>query len=164
MVILCYANFVELNKKYEYIYYISKVCKYHIFCTSNSLYGIIIIQQTDGFIVIYTQLTFGDLDNHLCNNTRDNIIKFPTEKTKNYTQNLEFTRRGKPKAKPADSVKTLEEIEKIKKYFLERREYRNYCLFIVGISTSYRIGDLLKLKFSNFFSEDYSWKHEIDVI
>ena len=164
MVILCYENFVELNKKHEYISYISKVYKSHIFCTSNSLYDIIIIQQIDGVIVIYTQLTFGNVDNCLCNNTRDNIIEFPIKKTKNYTENLEFTRHGKPKAKPADSVKTLEEIEKIKKYFLDRREYRNYCLFIVGISTSYRIGDLLKLRFSNFFNEDYSWKREIDII
>ena len=65
-------------------------------------------------IVIYTQLTFGNVDNCLCNNTRDNIIEFPIKKVKNYTENLEFTRHGKPKAKPADSVKTLEEIEKLK--------------------------------------------------
>ena len=80
MVILCYENFVELNKKHEYISYISKVYKSHIFCTSNSLYGIIIIQQIDGVIVIYTQLIFGSLDNCLCNNTRDNIIEFPIKK------------------------------------------------------------------------------------
>ena len=112
MVILCYENFVELNKKHEYISYISKVYKNHIFCACKFLYTIINVQQIDGVIVIYTQLTFGSLDNCLCNNTRDNIIEFPIKKVKNYNENLEFTRHGKPKAKSANSVKTLEEIEK----------------------------------------------------
>ena len=115
-------------------------------------------------IVINIQLTFGNLANDSCKNTSNNVIDFPAKKHKNNTQNLEFTSHGKRKAQAADSVKTLEEIEKIKAYFINRKEYRNYCLFIIGITTGYRCGDLLNLKFSNFLNEDYSWKQEIDII
>lgn len=104
---------------------------------------------------------------------KDNIIQFPKAKNNlnitkqdlgtNISTSL-YTSHGKPKATAADSIKTLEEIELIKKYFLDRKEYRNYCLFIVGITTGYRCSDLLSLKFSNFFNEDYSWKIEIDII
>ena len=115
-------------------------------------------------VVINIQLTFGNLANNSCKSTSNNVVGFPAKKHKNNTQNLEFTSHGKKKDQAADSVKTLEEIEKIKAYFLNRKEYRNYCLFIVGITTGYRCGDLLNLKFSNFFNEDYSWKQEIDII
>ena len=49
---------------------------------------------------------------HLCKNTNSNVAYFPNKKYKNNTQNLEFTSHGKRKAQAADSVKTLEEIEK----------------------------------------------------
>ena len=107
-------------------------------------------------IVINTQLSFENLADYSCKNTNGIIFDFPIKSHKNNTQNLEFTSHGKRKAQAADSVKTLEEIEKIKAYFINRKEYRNYCLFIIGITTGYRCGDLLNLKFSNFFNEDYS--------
>ena len=115
-------------------------------------------------IIINAQLTFDNLCDYSCKNTKENIVEFPIKKAKNNTLKSNFTSQGKPKAKPTDSVKTLEEIEKIKKYFLDRKEYRNYCLFIIGITTVYRCGDLLSLKFSDFFNKDYSWKREIDIV
>ena len=115
-------------------------------------------------IVINIQLSFENSADYLCKSTNSNVVYFPVKNHKNNTQNLEFTSHGKRKAQAADSVKTLEEIEKIKAYFINRKEYRNYCLFIIGITTGYRCGDLLNLKFSNFFNEDYSWKLEIDII
>ena len=133
----------------------------HILSTSVWFCVIIIIQQNNGVIIINTQLTFENLFTYSYKNTNENVIKFPTQKAKNNALKSNFTSQGKPKAQPADSVKTLEEIEKIKKYFLDRKEYRNYCLFIVGITTGYRIGDLLQLKFSDFFNQDYSYKDEI---
>ena len=136
-----------MNKKHEIYTIISNVCKMHILSTSIWFYSIIIIQQNNGVIIINTQLTFKNLCTYSYKNTNQNAIKFPTPKAKNNELKSNFTSQGKPKAQPADSVKTLEEIEKIKKYFLDRKEYRNYCLFIVGITTGYRIGDLLQLKF-----------------
>lgn len=135
----------------------------HILSTSIWFCGIIIIQQNNGVIIINTQLTFENLYTYSCKNTNENVIEFSTQKAKNNALKSNFTSQGKSKAQSADSVKTLEEIEKIKKYFLDRKEYRNYCLFIVGITTGYRIGDLLQLKFSDFFNQDYSYKDEINI-
>lgn len=108
-----------------------------------------------------TQLSFYDLNVEPYEKTFDNIIKFSAKKS---AKMFEFKKLEKPKPTPANSVKTLEEIEKIKKYFLDKREYRNYCLFIIGITTGYRISDLLSLKFSNFFEDSETWKHEIDIV
>lgn len=112
---------------------------------------------------MYAQLTFESIGNYLYKNSKENIVNFPVKKAKNNTLKSNFTNQGKPKAQAADSVKTLEEIEQIKKYFLDRKKYRDYCLFIVGITTGYRCGDLLSLKFSDFWSGDYSWKRKIDI-
>ena len=108
-----------------------------------------------------TQLSFYDLNVELYEKTLDNVIKFPEKKS---AEIPEIKKLDKPKPTPADSVKTLEEIEKIKKYFLDRKEYRNYCLFIIGITTGYRISDLLSLKFSDIFENSETWKREIDII
>lgn len=150
----------------------------HILSTFTWFCDIIIIQQNDGVIIINAQLTFEDLGIYSCKinnestaicpikttkNGSTNIINFPIKPVKNNNLYPNFTSQGKPKAQPADSVKTLEEIEKIKKYFLDRKEYRNYCLFILGITTGYRIGDLLSLKFSHIFNKDYSFQRVIDV-
>ena len=107
------------------------------------------------------QLSFYDLNVEPYEKTFDNVIKFPAKK---YAKMSEIKKLDKPKPKPADSVKTLEEIEQIKKYFLDRKEYRNYCLFIIGITTGYRISDLLSLKFSNFFEDYETWKRDIDIV
>ena len=47
---------------------------------------------------------------------------------------------------------------------MDRKEYRNCCLFIIGITTGYRISDLLSLKFSDFFEDYKTWKREIDIV
>ena len=102
-----------------------------------------------------TQMSFYDLNYETARESIENIIEFPVKKV---------FKLDKPKPKPADSVKTLEEIEQIKKYFLDRKGYRNYCLFIIGITTGYRISDLLSLKFSDFFEDYKTWKREIDIV
>ncbi len=107
------------------------------------------------------QISFYDLNYEITKPISDNIIKFPVEKV---SENLGIKSSDKPKPQAADSVKTLEEIEKIKKYFLDRKEYINYCLFIIGITTGYRISDLLRLKFSDIFEDYETWKREIDII
>jgi integrase len=44
-----------------------------------------------------------------------------------------------------EPIKDIEKIEEIKDVLLEK-SYRNYMIFLVGINTGLRIGDLLKLK------------------
>ena len=108
-----------------------------------------------------TQIKFKEFEKEIHKN---NIIEFPNRKLKHKKTSSKYTSKGIPKATCADSVKTIEEIEKIKKYFLDKKEYRNYCLFIIGITTGYRCGDLLNLKFKDVLNENYTFKREIDII
>lgn len=108
-----------------------------------------------------TQISFYDLNYETTKQIPNNIIQFPVKKV---SENLRYISSVKPKPQAADSVKTLGEIEKIKKYFLDKKEYRNYCLFIIGITTGYRISDLLNLKFSDIFEDYETWKREINII
>ncbi len=55
-------------------------------------------------------------------------------------------------------LKELEQINSLKDYFLERGETRNYVLIVLGLNTSLRISDLLKLRWKdvyNFMAEHY---------
>lgn len=65
-----------------------------------------------------------------------------------------FTSDGRPVPKAADSIKTIKEVNKIRNYFLDKKEYRNYMLWMLGICTAYRCGDILSFKFSDIFEED----------
>lgn len=49
-------------------------------------------------------------------------------------------------------IRTNDEIEKLKEYFLERGEVRNYVLITMGINTALRISDLLELKWGNVWN------------
>lgn len=51
----------------------------------------------------------------------------------------------KRKKQPANPIKKVEQVYDIQDY-LKAKSYRNYILFILGISTGYRAGDLIKLK------------------
>lgn len=49
-------------------------------------------------------------------------------------------------------IRTKEEIERFKNYFLERNEVRNYTLFILGINLPLRISDILSLKWKDVYN------------
>lgn len=59
--------------------------------------------------------------------------------------------------------KSKNDIEKLKRYFIKKNQYRNYCLFVCGINLGLRVGDLLALKINDFFS-DGEFKEEIKLI
>ena len=66
--------------------------------------------------------------------------------------------------KTADSIKTTDEVNKIRNYFLNKQQFRNYTLWMLGICTAYRCGDILSLKFSDIFEEDkITFKTNISV-
>ena len=48
-------------------------------------------------------------------------------------------------------IRERREIEILKKYFLQKCEYRNYALFVVGMNTALRISDLLALRWKNIY-------------
>lgn len=54
-------------------------------------------------------------------------------------------RRKRKKKQAASPIKDIEQVYDIQDY-LRAKSYRNYMLFILGISTGYRAGDLVKLK------------------
>lgn len=69
----------------------------------------------------------------------------------------------KPKAQAADSIKTLDEVDMLFQHFLQRKQYRNYALLVTGMSTAYRIGDLLRLTYADFFKDDDIFRFEFDM-
>ncbi|MDE6942360.1 MAG: integrase, partial [Lachnospiraceae bacterium] len=56
-------------------------------------------------------------------------------------------------------IRNQNDIETIKKYFLEKDQYRNYALFVVGINTALRISDLLNLDWRDVYNFDsHTWR------
>lgn len=53
-------------------------------------------------------------------------------------------------------IRTKEEIEQMKTYFLSKNRYRDYALFVTGINTALRIGDLLELKWVDIYDSSKS--------
>ena len=53
-------------------------------------------------------------------------------------------------------IRNVADIQRLKKYFLDRKEVRNYAMVTLALNTSLRIGDLLNLQWQDVFdfSED----------
>ena len=49
-------------------------------------------------------------------------------------------------------IKNIKDIQRLKAYFLERQEYRNYAMVTLALNTSLRIGDLLHLKWGDVYN------------
>ena len=61
-------------------------------------------------------------------------------------------------------IRTLEEIEQMKSYFLSRNRYRDYTLFVTGINTALRIGDLLQLKWMDIYDANKNmYRRHIEI-
>lgn len=51
-------------------------------------------------------------------------------------------------------IKNEEKLEKFKEYYLTKKPaYRNYAMIILGLNTAFRIGDLLRLQWSDVFNQ-----------
>lgn len=48
-------------------------------------------------------------------------------------------------------IRNTQDIEAIKQYYLGKKQYRNYALFVLGINTALRISDLLTLEWKDVF-------------
>lgn len=76
-----------------------------------------------------------------------NVLEMMNEKgeiMKNVKSNSGPPKRRKKK-QPANPIKEIGQVYDIQDY-LKSKSYRNYILFILGIGTGYRAGDLVKLK------------------
>ena len=50
-------------------------------------------------------------------------------------------------------IRNKKDIEKIKNYYLQRKEYMYYAIFVVGINIPIRISDLLDLKWGDIWDD-----------
>lgn len=57
------------------------------------------------------------------------------------------------KAQEVEPIKSIKNINRVKRYFLSKEEYRNYTLFVLGINIGLRAGDLLSLKMEDVLEE-----------
>lgn len=60
-----------------------------------------------------------------------------------------------------EPIKSIEDINRIKQFFLDNNRKRDYTLFTLGINTALRISDLLKLKWGQVydFNQQKFYKH-----
>lgn len=60
-----------------------------------------------------------------------------------------------------DPIRTTDDIQKLKQYFLKKGQVRNYTLITMGMNTSLRISDLLRLKWADVydFKKEYYKAH-----
>lgn len=58
--------------------------------------------------------------------------------------------------KTVKPLRSLRDIEKLKNYFYERKEYRNYLLVIICLNSALRISDVLNIKWNDLY--DYNLK------
>lgn len=86
----------------------------------------------------------------------DNIVDFPEllpaptvapQKDKNYS--AVYKSNGVRKATSADPIRNIKDVKRIQEYFLKKKQYRNYALFTLGISSMLRASDLLALTFTD---------------
>ncbi len=52
--------------------------------------------------------------------------------------------------KAVKPLRSLKDVSKLKNYFLERKEYRNYLLVTVCLNTALRISDVLNIRWHDF--------------
>lgn len=60
-----------------------------------------------------------------------------------------------------EPIRSRKKVEDLKKYLLGAGNMRNYALLVFGMNSSLRIGDILKLKWSDVLEFDGSWRKHI---
>lgn len=63
----------------------------------------------------------------------------------------------------AEPIKSMDDIEAFSRYYIERGQYRDNMLFIVGINFGLRFSDLVSLRFSDIINEDCTFKDTFAV-
>lgn len=85
--------------------------------------------------------------------------------TKSNLYTFKQHRQCKIKPKAADPVKSLADIRRIQEYFINKGDFRDNMLFILGISTGLRISDLVSLRIRDVLEEDnHTFRRSIDII
>lgn len=67
-----------------------------------------------------------------------------------------YKKDGKPKPTAAEAIRSYDDFKAICDYFLNKKQYEYYALWVVGVCLGIRMSDLRKLKFKHFFTD--TWK------
>lgn len=63
----------------------------------------------------------------------------------------------------AEPLKRVEDIIAMANWFLERKKWRDYMFFIVGINFGLRVGDLVELRFANIINDNFQFRESFAV-
>lgn len=63
----------------------------------------------------------------------------------------------------ADPIKSVDDINRISKYLIDNKRYRDNMLFIVGINFGLRVSDLRSLRFCNIINDNCTFKDSFPV-
>jgi len=66
--------------------------------------------------------------------------------------------------KEVEAIKNVRDISKIKQFLLGKKSKRDYLLFVLGINTGLRIGDLLSLKVADVVDEAGNIKRAVNIV
>lgn len=64
----------------------------------------------------------------------------------------------------SDPIKSLDDIDRISKYFISKKKYRDNMMFIVGINFGLRISDLIRLRFSDLITPNFTFKTTFPIL
>ena len=109
------------------------------------------------------------MEGYIIDGTSARIINFPivektlevvekTEKKGNYKKNYKVGEKQE-----VYPFRTQEDLELMYNHFVEKKQYRNALMFVIGINVGLRASDLLELKWSQIFDEDGSIANGITV-
>lgn len=109
------------------------------------------------------------MEGYIIDGTSARIINFPivertlevvekTEKKGNYKKNYKVGEKQE-----VYPFRTQEDLELMHNHFVEKKQYRNALMFVIGINVGLRASDLLELKWSQIFDEDGSIANGITV-
>lgn len=64
----------------------------------------------------------------------------------------------------SEPIKSVEDINRISSYLIEKERYRDNMLFIVGINFGLRVSDLVQLQFIHLIDESFSFRTSFPVL
>lgn len=64
----------------------------------------------------------------------------------------------------SEPIKSLDDIDRICRWYLEKSRYRDYMFFIIGINFGLRVSDLLRLRFCDLINDDMTFKREFLIL
>lgn len=109
------------------------------------------------------------MEGYIIDGTSARIINFPTvEKTLEVVEKPGKKGNYKKNYKVGEKqevypFRTQEDLELMYNRFVEKKQYRNALMFVIGINVGLRASDLLELKWSQIFDEDGSIANGITV-